>query len=130
MMDLTTRKSQGGNGGSLLNRPFSDVWGLDPFRMFQNSAAVAGIEINRTESGYTVEIPVAGFKPEHIEVTLEDGLLTVKGKNEKRQFTRSFTVPEEVDAERIEAQVADGLLTITLNLLPKAQPKRIEIKST
>lgn len=109
--------------GSLLGRPFADLWNFDPFRS-------AGIEIARTESGYTIEVPVPGFKPDQIEVTLEDGVLSVSGKSEKRSFNRTFTVPEEVDAERIEASVEHGLLTLTLNLLPKAQPKRIAVNGT
>ncbi|HEY9181333.1 MAG TPA: Hsp20/alpha crystallin family protein [Candidatus Baltobacteraceae bacterium] len=89
-----------------------------------------GIDIARTETGYTVEVPVPGFKPEHIEVTLEDGMLTVKGKNEKRNFSRTFTIPDDVDEERIEANVEHGMLVLSLTLTPKAQPKRISIKSS
>jgi HSP20 family protein len=56
-------------------------------------------------------------------------MLTVSAKSEKRQFTRTLAVPEDVDAERIEANVENGMLTLTLDLLPKAQPKKIEIKA-
>ena len=126
MTSLVTRERSG--QGGLLARPFSDLWGLDPFRLL-GSGAPYGVEINRTESGYTVEVPVPCFKPDHIEVTLEDGLLTVKGKNEKRSFTRTFTIPEDVDEERIEANVEHGMLALTLALTPKAQPKRIAVKS-
>lgn len=128
MSDLVTRERNTNGTGSMLGRPFADLWGFDPFRAL-TSPGYTGAEISRTETGYTVELPVAGFKPDHIEVTLEDGLLSVKGKNEKRTFTRTFTVPEEVDAERIEAHVEDGMLTLTLSLLPKAQPKRITVKA-
>ena len=116
------------NGG-LLGRPFADLWGADPFRAFPAQAYTGGVEITRTETGYTVELPVAGFKPEQIDVTLEDGILSVSGKNEKRSFTRAFTVPEEVDADGIEANVEDGMLTLTLALQPKAQPKKIAVKT-
>jgi HSP20 family molecular chaperone IbpA len=97
-------------------------------RLFSDFNQSFGIDIARTETGYTVEVPVPGFKPEQIEVTLEDGMLTVRGRNEKRNFSRTFTVPEDVDQERIEAQVEHGLLTLTLTLVPKAQPKRISVR--
>ena len=129
MSNLLTREGSNANSGSSL-RPFSDLWSFDPFRTFSSAVnGFSGIDVSRTESGYTVELPVAGFRPEDVEVTLEDGLLSVRAKNEKRQFTRSLTVPEEVDEERIEANVEHGMLTLTLNLLPKAQPKKIEVKS-
>jgi len=104
-------------------RPFADLWGFDPLRNFST-----GVEITRGENGYTVELAVAGFKPEEIDVRLEDGMLTVTGKNEKRSFTRTFTLPEDTDEERIEAKVEHGMLTLNLPLVPKAQPKKIEIK--
>lgn len=126
MTSLVNRERTG--DGGLLTRPFSDLWNFDPMRVL-SGAPTYGIEISRTESGYTLEIPVAGFKPEQIDVTLEDGVLTVKGKNERRNFSRAFTIPEDVDEDRIEANVEHGMLTLTLALVPKAQPKRISVKS-
>jgi HSP20 family protein len=125
MTSLVTRERNG--EGAVLGRPFTDLWNWDPLRLLGGGSL--GVDISRTETGYTVEIPVAGFRPEQIDVTLEDGLLTVKGKNDKRNFSRTFTIPEDVDEERIEANVEHGMLTLTLTLLPKAQPKRITVKS-
>ncbi len=128
-MNNLTQQNSTRNGGSLL-RPFADLWGADPLRtLFSPMGAYGGIDISRTDSGYSIEMPVAGFTPQDIEVTLEDGVLSVAGKNEKRSFSRSIAVPEEVDAEHIEANVEHGMLTLTLALLPKAQPKKIEVKS-
>ncbi len=126
MTSLVNRDRSGENG--LLARPFSDLWNFDPMRVFSGAQSY-GIEINRTEGGYTVEVPVPGYRPEQIEVTLEDGVLTVKGKNERRSFSRAFTIPEDVDHEGIDAKVEHGMLTLTLALVPKAQPKRISVKS-
>ena len=87
------------------------------------------MEINRTDAGYTVEIPVAGFKPDQIDVTLENGLLSVVGKTDKRSFTRTLLLPDEIDPDNVVARVEHGLLTLTLNVHPKAQPKKIQISS-
>ena len=124
MNNLLSRENRGNGTGSLLARPFADFWGFEPFRGLSST----GLDIARTESGYTVELAVAGFKPDEIDVRLEDSLLTVSGKNEKRSFTRTFTLPEDVNEEGIEAKVEHGMLTLALPLLPKAQPKKIEIK--
>ena len=101
---------------------FSDLLGFDPFRNLYH-----GLEINKTENGYTVEIPVAGYKPEQIDVTLDQNVLTVAGKTEKRQFTRALVLPEEIDTENIGAKVEDGLLTLSFSFHPKAQPKKISV---
>ena len=128
MSNLLSRDRGSVNGGGLLARPLGELWG-DPFRNLFSVNQLSGMEVTRTETGYGIEIPVAGFRPDQIEATLEDGVLTVQGKSEKRSFTRSVVVPEDVDDENIEAKVQDGMLTLTLTLHPKAQPKRITIKS-
>lgn len=118
--------------GQSAMRPLGDLWNFDPFRNFFSNApaAGAGLEISRTDSGYAVELPVAGYKPDEIDITVENGMLSVAGKSEKRSFTRSFLLPDEIDAEHIEAKVEHGMLTLTLSLLPKAQPKKISVKTS
>lgn len=85
------------------------------------------LEITKDETGYTVELPVAGFKPDQIDVTLDQKVLTIAGNSEKRQFTRSLLVPDEIDADSIQANVENGLLTLRLGFTPKAQPKKISV---
>ncbi len=114
------------------SRPGVADWlGWDPFRnFFTGVGQVAGIDVVRDQSGtYRVEIPVAGYKPEQIEITLEDDVLTVTGSSETRQFRRSLLLPDEIDGDNIQANVEHGLLTLTLNVHPKAQPKKIAIST-
>lgn len=108
--------------------PFRDMLGFDPFRALGSNWAYE-YDVTRTESGYEVEVPVPGYRAEQIEVTFKDGILSVSGKNERRTFSRSFTIPEDVDADNIEANVSDGMLVLSLNRRPEAQPKRISIKT-
>jgi HSP20 family protein len=124
MADLVTRPN--GSGRGLV----SDLFGFDPVRAFLGGAPSYGQsgEIQKTESGWSVELPVPGFKPDQIDVTVEDRVLTVTGKSERRSFQRSILLPEEVDAESIDAKVEHGLLTLGLHLHPKAQPRKIEVK--
>lgn len=60
-------------------------------------------------------------------MTIEDRILTIAGKGEKRQFMRTLVVPEEIDAEAIGATVEHGMLTLELRVHPKAQPRKIEV---
>ncbi|HTV75235.1 MAG TPA: Hsp20/alpha crystallin family protein [Candidatus Acidoferrales bacterium] len=124
MADLATRGSAApGLGG------FGALLGFDPFRDFAPTWQQAGgIDVQRTDRGYTVEIPVPGFKPDQINVTVDDRTLTVRGESERRKFTRALLLPEEIDTDNIEAKVENGLLTLTLNVHPKSQPKKIEVK--
>jgi HSP20 family molecular chaperone IbpA len=119
---------QNGQAGRLAQRsPLQGVFGFDPFQ-----AIVAnwdyGFEVTRTENGYVVEVPVPGFNSSNVEITLKDGIVSVNAKNDRRTFSRSFTVPEDVDSDKIAASVTDGMLSITLERHPAAQPKRIVVK--
>jgi len=106
---------------------YRDLFGFDPF---QNLRANWGFEydVTRSENGYEVEVPVPGFKSDQIEVTFKDGVLSVNAKSERRSFSRSFTVPEDVDQDHIGARVENGMLVLSLTRQPEAQPKRIHVK--
>jgi HSP20 family molecular chaperone IbpA len=118
MVDLLVRPT-----GS--RRMLGDFLGFDPLRALTTNGF--GFEINKTDSGYAVEVPVAGYAPDQIEVSIEDRVLTVSGHSEKRNFTRSLLIPEEIDVETIGAKVEHGMLTITLNVHPKVQPRKITV---
>jgi HSP20 family protein len=121
----------------LVNRPsgnsrglVSELFGFDPVRALVGTYGggfAPSVEVQKTDNGWTVEIPVPGFRPEEIEVTVEDRVLTISGKSERRSFQRSILLPEEVDPETIEAKVEHGLLALGLHLHPKAQPRKIAI---
>jgi len=84
----------------------------------------------RTEIGFDVEIPVAGYTPDQIDVTVRDDILTVAGKSERRAFTRALKLPEDVDGGAIEASVANGMLSLRLARYPETQPRKIAIKTS
>ncbi len=112
------------------NRPRSfltDFLGFNPLAVMPPPGAL-GMEIQRTDQGYRVEIPVAGFRPDDITVTIEENQLTVAGKNERRRFTQVLVLPDEIDASRIEAGVDHGMLTLNLPLQPRVQPRRIDVR--
>jgi HSP20 family protein len=107
--------------------PFRDLLGFDPFASLRSSWGLA-YDVTRTDAGYEVEVPVPGFKPEDVEVTFQDDVLAVNAKGERRSFARSFMVPDDVDPEKIEARVTNGLLVLTLGRRAEAQPRRITVK--
>jgi HSP20 family molecular chaperone IbpA len=106
---------------------FRDLIGYDPFSRFFSTLDPA-IEVFRTDEGYDVEIPVAGFKPGEIDITVKEDVLTVSGKTERRAFTRALQLPDDIDQSTIEAKVEDGMLSLKLKRRPETQPRKIEIK--
>jgi len=126
--------ARGGQGGATPMEerpawsPLQGLFGFDPFTRLMRTNWEFGFDVVRNENGYEVEVPVPGFNASQIEVTLKDDVLSINAKNDRRNFSRAFTVPEDVDPDAIDAKVADGMLTITLKRRPEVQPKRIAVK--
>ncbi len=129
----------------MLDRLFDDVMtgiagtslgAASPVRSF---APAVDVRANEEEIVLTADVP--GIKQEDLEITLDDGVLTIKGQRRYEgngkdkvwlgrsygSFTRSFTLPETVDPERLTADLADGVLTIRVAQQPKAKPRKITI---
>jgi len=115
-------------GGAVTYSPLREMLGYDPFRRFFSNVDPQ-IDVIRTDTGFEVEIPVPGFKTDQIEIVVKENVLTLTGKSERRAFTRSLKLPDDVDTQNIEATVDNGMLTLVLKRHPDAQPRRIEIKT-
>jgi HSP20 family protein len=101
------------------------------------------VDIQENADNFIIHTDLHGVKAADIEVTAENGLLTIKGvrdsnkveekDNYKRierfsgSFMRRFTLPETADVERINATSRDGVLELTIPKMPQLQPKRIEV---
>ena len=122
-----------------LNRMFAEFYGESFSR-----AWLPPVDIYETDNHEVVlkaELP--DMKREDINLTFENGVLTLKGERKFDQetrkdsyhrrerrfgaFSRSFTVPNTVDATRISASYKDGVLTITLPQREEAKPKQISV---
>src|SRR6266540_1619305 len=139
---LTFAAFQGGSVMAMMTRwePFRDLARLqdEMTRMFDDRLYRAGESVGWTpacdiyedEEGVALRFELAGVDPKDVDVRFENGVLTVKGERkleeeEKREnyhrversfgtFTRSFSLPGSVDAEKIKAETKNGVLTVTL----------------
>lgn len=103
------------------------------------------VDVIETEENFEIQLAIPGVDKEQIKINLDKGKLTISGerkmeeKTEKKHFrsietrygtfSRSFHLPENINEEKIEANHADGILTV---ILPKeevkASVKQIAIK--
>jgi HSP20 family protein len=116
---------------NFFGRDLSDFVGRD----FANS--LPAVNVVETAEAFNVEVAAPGLKKENFQITFHNNVLTIasktehsadenKGKYARKEFgytsfQRSFTVPNTVDTEKIEANYTDGILNIHL-------PKREESK--
>lgn len=102
------------------------------------------LDLMEQDEQYIVKASVPGVKPEDIEITVDDGLLTVKGEIKENKetdednyhlrerytgsFMRRITLPNNIDADKIEATNENGVLTLVLPKAESVKPKRIQVK--
>lgn len=108
------------------------------------NAAAPSVDVKETAEGYELKAALPGWKPEDVDITFENGVLTLKGalKDEaetdeggkwhakeirKASFVRSFTLPAEVEANNAQAEFEHGVLTLSLPKAEVVKPKQIKI---
>ncbi len=110
---------------------------------FHTPAFRAPVNVERTEGGYRVQAALPGFKPEDVEVTLENGTLTIsatrseektseQGRYLRREvftgsFLRRFALPAEVKAEDVQATFENGMLMLDVRHEPAGSPVKIPV---
>ena len=110
----------------------------------QATAWAPALDISERKDAYLVTVELPGVEADDLEITLEDGLLTIQGERyfaqdsseqhfhrvERRYgaFRRSITLPAHVMAEGIEASVDNGVLQILVPKMEEATPKRIQVR--
>ena len=103
------------------------------------------IDVYQTPTEVIVESPIAGVKPEDLDISITTETVAIKGKREREEhvraedyvyqecywgrFFRSVVLPTEVDAEKAEANIKNGVLTIHLPKLNRLKSKKLKVKS-
>jgi len=102
------------------------------------------VDIAEDDKEYLIKAELPELRKENVKVTVENGVLSLSGerqyeKEEKGRkfhrveraygsFCRSFTIPDDADADRVSAEFKDGVLTVHLAKSEKAKPKTVEVK--
>jgi HSP20 family protein len=102
------------------------------------------VDVAESTDEYVVTAELAGAKPEDVTVELHEGVLTIRGekrceRDERKEhsryvertfgsFSRSFSLPQNADGEKVQASFADGVLTLRIPKREEAKPRTIAIQ--
>jgi HSP20 family protein len=131
-------------------RPFfEDFFNLDPFRAFTSTLPrymVPALDVYSKDGSYVIELAVPGFDKKDIDIDINGNNLTVSGKYSKEtedrekdkryhyrelrkgSFSRSVTLPENIDAGKVSATFDAGVLKIEMPAQRVAESKKVAIK--
>lgn len=143
---MTLVKFNNGHKNNFVNPFFSDVFDSivnDTFLGDRFVAKVPAVNIAETEGEFQIELAAPGLKKEDFKINLEKNVLSISAdkKNESTEegkkyskkeysynsFVRSFTLPETVDQNKIEAEYTDGILKLNVGKKEEAKVQNREI---
>lgn len=124
--------------------PFREMAAFPAFEESGISFAPA-FDVKETKDGYQFKADIPGIQDKDLELTLTGNRLTVTGKREAERedrseryyvyershgsFTRSFTLPDGADVDKLNASLEHGVLTVAIPKKPEVQPKKIAVKA-
>jgi len=129
------------------DRFFNEFMGRSLGQTEEETAACAwtpAVDILERENGITITADLSGLSAEDVEVIVDKGALTLKGERTLEEaaegetyhrversygaFERSFSIPESVDAKKIEARFVNGEMTVTLPKRAESKPRSVKVK--
>ena len=126
----------------IFDRFFNEAYPLSTLK--ENDEWVPAFDISENEKEYIVTAELPGMEVKDIDVTLSDGILTVKGEKKQEHedngkdyhrierrygsFHRSFRIPGKIKAEGVDANYKEGILRLTLTKTEEDEVKKIEVK--
>jgi HSP20 family protein len=135
------------NWNSGIDRLFNEFMGRSLREMEDDSVAgswTPAVNILERQDGIVIAADLPGLSAEDVEVTVDNGVLTLKGERNLEEvaqgetlhrversygrFERSFSVPDSVDPKRIEARFVNGEMTITLPKREESKPRSVKVK--
>jgi len=129
-----------------IGRFFNDaLWNMDwPYRDSALAEWVPPVDVFEQADAIRIVAEVPGVKPEDVQISVENNVLTIHGTKQQvaeertervhryersyGTFERSFTLPATVDAGNIKADYEHGVLTVTLPKVEQARPRHIEVQ--
>lgn len=110
-------------------------------RALQNRERSLDINIHEDDEAYILSALVPGLNAEDLNIQVLEDVIRIQGEYKADEneylvrelpsgsFTRTLRLPSVIDAEHVEARIADGVLTLTLPKAESARPRRISIKT-
>lgn len=113
--------------------------------MDDNTEGQLSVDVYATDDEIVVKSTIAGVKPEDVDVSINNDMLTIRGQRQKEEeeegrdyyyqecywgsFSRSIILPVEVDADKVSASLKNGILTVRIPLSAKAKNVSVQIKN-
>jgi len=146
-MTMMTRYEPVSNALSLreaMDQLFQDSF-VAPFGRLPRTASSIPVNVYETDDAFVVKAFTPGLTADQLSISVEQGTVTLRGELKAEEhdgwrpvlqerpigaFTRTFTLPMPIDAGKVQAELANGVLSLTLPKSEAIKPRKIQIKSS
>jgi HSP20 family protein len=148
MMTRWNPTNEAANLSQRMERLFDEMVGRGLWRSSEERPLrgtwVPAVNILEQPGAMVISADLPGLKAEDVEVTVEDGILSIRGERKLEEtsegesyhrveriygvFERTFTLPNSVDVDKIEAHFSNGEMTLTLPKREESKPRSVKIK--
>ena len=129
-----------------MNRMFGDLYGRRPDDdLMARGDWLPPVDIYQNANGELVmQVEVPGVNRDNIDLRVENSTLTIRGERKQESdvkqeqyhrvervygtFVRTFSLPNQIDVDKVRADYRDGVLTITLPIREEAKPRQVQVK--
>ncbi|KPJ73727.1 hypothetical protein AMJ48_00220 [Parcubacteria bacterium DG_74_1] len=123
--------------------PLTDKKPIEVEEKWLEAEGELAIDVYQTENEVVIQAAIAGVRPENLDIAIERDILTIRGNREKPfeesgdyftqecywgPFSREVVMPVEVDPERVEAAMKDGILTIRIPKMLREKLRKIKVR--
>jgi HSP20 family protein len=118
-----------------VDRLFNQFWSDLPTRTAGGSSSPS-FQVNTTDDGWRVDVPLPGIDPKDVSLEVAGNNLTIRAEvpsedrdNNVSRYEQTFTVPQFLDIEKLNASHRHGMLRLTLPLKESVKPRRVQIET-
>lgn len=126
-----------------MDRLFEDSF-ISPRMLGQYGGRGTGANLFESPEGFVLQVPMAGVKPEDVEITVQQDTVSLKWETkvelpenatshwhgfQSGQYQQSFTLPSPINSEGVEASSSDGILTLRLPKAEHAKARTIKVNA-
>ncbi len=112
--------------------------------IFSENEGQLTVDVYQTSDEIVIESPIAGVEPDNLDISITNESVTIKGKREHAErvkeedyfyqecywgkFSRSVILPQEIDSEKAQATIKNGILVVRLPKITRAKSKKLKVK--
>ncbi len=112
--------------------------------IFEEAEGELAVDVYQTPIAFIIESTIAGVNPEDIDISTTPESITIKGKREKQEriktesyihqecywgrFSRTIILPQEIDPDKVQANIKNGVLKVSLPKVNRGKSKKVKVK--